>query len=158
MRFWLAKLIATFFYTGLSPKMPGTVGSIAAALLFIPVLHSTSFAEKGYILYATLLLGCLATEIYIRTVVKLDPREVVIDEVFAVWLLIAINYEVFPGLAPWIICVVSCALFRVFDIMKPFPINIVDKNVHGTLGIMLDDVMAAGMAFAVFWVIFKFAI
>ena len=121
-------------------------------------------------LFATLLLfilGTYATNIYIQGSENQDPKEVVIDEVAGQMLVIilgslsvilAFGIEhfdaeiidfVFLFLSPFI-------LFRLFDILKPWPINWLDKNIKGAFGVMLDDVAAAILAVIVHYVIIFF--
>ena len=74
-----------------------------------------------------------------------DPQEIVIDEVVGQMLpLLAIPiYETLNPLPTIYYCVISFLLFRLFDVWKPYPISYVDNNVKGSLGIMLDDVLAS---------------
>ena len=73
-----------------------------------------------------------------------DPKEIVVDEVVGQMLpLLAIPiYENFYPTSVEYYCIAAFLFFRLFDIWKPFPVNYVDKNIKGGLGIMLDDVLA----------------
>ena len=73
-----------------------------------------------------------------------DPQEIVIDEVVGQLLpLVAIPiYETLWPIQKIYYCIGAFLIFRLFDILKPFPINYIDKNVKGSLGIMLDDIIA----------------
>jgi phosphatidylglycerophosphatase A len=127
--------IATGFGSGLAPKAPGTCGS-AAALLFLPLLSPLS--SFWYLLF---LLITFATGIYLcgqasDYLQKHDAGEIVWDEFVGIWL----TFYLVP-LSP-LNCLLGFLFFRLFDILKPFPISYIDKNVKGGLGIMLDDILA----------------
>jgi phosphatidylglycerophosphatase A len=132
-----AKFIGTWFGVGLSPKAPGTVGSIAA----LPFAYVIQVYAGNVALFAAAIVafvvGCIACEKYLPYTDKLDPREMVIDEVHGQWLLLAFMY---PTLTSYVIGLV---LFRLFDIIKPWPISVADRNIHGGFGVMFDDTLAA---------------
>lgn len=137
--FWHpAALLCTWFGAGLAPKAPGTWGS-AAALPF-----AWGLARLGgwpLVLAASLVcfvVGWWASAVYVRRTGAQDPSEVVIDEVAGQWLVLAA-----APLDP-LAYVVGFALFRVLDITKPWPARWADRHVHGGLGVMLDDMLAAG--------------
>lgn len=143
----LSKQIATFFGSGLSPKAPGTMGSLAA-MPFVVLVHQ---AEMMWLLIpATLLatfIGVWASRKYLQATGKSgDPKEIVIDEVAGQWLLFAAmplmylpaSYDML-----WIYAAGFVA-FRFFDILKPWPICLIDQRMKGPWGIMLDDI-AAGL-------------
>ena len=87
-----------------------------------------------------------------------DPQEIVIDEVVGQMLpLLAIPiYETLCPLPILYYCVSVFFLFRLFDIKKPYPINYVDENLNGSLGIMLDDIIASIYSILILIVIFFF--
>lgn len=140
--------MGTFFGAGLLKPGPGTYGSIAALLLWYAGAHvfqpstvilaiATSIAALG----ATM-IGIPAATIVARESGREDPGHVVIDEVAGQWIaLIALTPT--PGHA-----LLALALFRVFDITKPWPIRRLEALPGGT-GIMLDDVAAGLCALAV---------
>jgi len=137
------KILATWFGSGLSPKAPGTCGTIAA-LPFAAAI--TYFAGPWGLAVASVLvffIGWLASNRYMEISGSgHDPGEIVIDEVAGVWI------ALLPaGLNP-IGFLVGFILFRVFDILKPWPIGWLDEKVGGGLGVMLDDV-AAGIVAAI---------
>ena len=142
MNFFIAKLFATFFYVGLIKKAPGTFGTLAGLLCIIPIFSTITMYQFQYLIYVTFLLGTIATKIYIKYVKRDDPKEVVIDEVLGIFITLAIcKYYIFE-ISNNYIFLFSFLLFRFFDILKPFPISIVDKNMKNALGVMLDDVIA----------------
>ena len=137
-------LIATWFGSGLLPKAPGTWGSVAAvpfALLIWWVLGSAWLAVFGIVLFG---IGIWAAQQYALALGRDDPSEVVVDEVAALWLVLAaLPVTPFNWIAGFL-------LFRLFDIAKPWPVSLADKHIKGGFGIMLDDIVAAFYAVLVF--------
>lgn len=132
-----AKFIGTWFGVGLAPKAPGTFGSIAA-LPFAWLIQS-QWGNLGLFIAAIIcfVVGCVACQKYLPYVDALDPKEMVIDEVHGQWLLLS---AMSPTITSYII---GLALFRLFDIMKPWPISVADRKIHGGFGVMFDDTLAA---------------
>jgi phosphatidylglycerophosphatase A len=140
-----AALIATWFGTGLLPRMPGTWGSLAAlpfAWMIVAAGGAWALVGAAAALFA---LGCWAAQTYARACGTDDPPAVVVDEVAAQWLVLAV-----VPLDPWLYAL-GFALFRAADIAKPWPAGWVDRHVAGGFGIMLDDVAAAPYAMAGLW-------
>lgn len=134
MKKGIAKLIATFFYSGLFPVAPGTAGTLAA----IPLFYLISFTPIYLYLAITVLIilvsvwaSGVAEEIFGKT----DPGQVVADEVcgFLVTMILVppTISNIFLGFL----------LFRLFDIAKPYPIRKFER-LPGGWGIVMDDVMA----------------
>ena len=136
----MRKFFLTFFYTGLSPFAPGTIGSIAAAIVGYMILL--------YFPVSTLiLLSILITSIAIKEIDKYeklskthDPKEIVIDEVVGVWLAFALSGATILQM------VLSLIFFRVYDIWKPSIIGRIDQNYKGGIGVMGDDIIAGVLA------------
>ncbi len=142
-------LLAFGFGSGLSPKMPGTVGTLAA-LPFYALL-----VQMPLSLYLVITLFCAVVGIYLcgRTARDLgvhDHGGIVWDEF--------VGYFITMILVPPSLITVTLgfALFRLFDIAKPWPIRWVDKRVSGGLGIMLDDILAGLLAAAVLHILLHF--
>ena len=130
--------IASGFGSGLSPYAPGTAGSLAA---LIPWLALRELPLPAYALVVALAfaLGVWASN---RVVARLrieDPGVIVWDEFVGQWIALA-PLLVWPSSWPWI--VVAFALFRLFDVAKPWPVSWADRAVKGGVGVMLDDVLA----------------
>ena len=108
---------------GLSPKAPGTCGT-ALALVFAPLLFvaGSLAASRGEIL-----LG------------KKDPGEIVVDELEGIWI------AVLPFAFSWTLFIAAFALFRFFDIRKPFPIYQSQFWLPAGWGVMIDDVIGGLM-------------
>jgi phosphatidylglycerophosphatase A len=132
-----AMLLATWFGAGLLPKAPGTWGSLAA--LPFAWLISARFGPTGLFVagLAAFLVGCWAADVVAKAGGVRDPQSVVIDEVAAQWLVLA---AVPANLLAY---AAGFLLFRIADIVKPWPASWADRAVHGGFGIMLDDLFAA---------------
>jgi phosphatidylglycerophosphatase A len=131
--------LAFGFGSGLSKKAPGTLGTVAA----IPLYYA--FAQTGMTAYSVLTIAVTIAGIRICGIAadKLGEHDfggIVWDEIA--------GYLITMWLAPctWQTVIAGFILFRIFDIVKPWPIKWVDQKVHGGLGIMLDDVLAAVFA------------
>lgn len=136
--FWHpAVLLATWFGAGLLPVTPGTWGSLAA-LPFAWLIQSR-WGDLGLILGAVLVfaVGWWVSAIVGRASGVKDAGAIVIDEVAAQWLVLAA-----APLDPFAYAL-AFLLFRVADILKPWPASWADRHVDGGLGVMLDDVFAA---------------
>ncbi len=134
-------LIAYGFGSGLMPKAPGTAGSALAHILFIPISFLPVVAQLVVIVLG-LALGIYVSTRVARELELKDPGGIVWDEFIGMW--IALLW--LPD--HWIWYLVAFALFRFFDILKPWPVNLVDKQLEGGAGIMLDDVVAGLYALA----------
>ena len=135
----------TFFMIGKIKLAPGTFASFAACCLFLFLINITNIVV---IFFITLIIFCyffVAINYSFNEFNSDDPQEIVIDEVVGqILVLLAIPiYETLYLLPTIYYCISAFLLFRLFDIWKPFPINYVDNNIQGSLGIMLDDILAS---------------
>lgn len=131
---------------GLSPVMPGTCGSLVAALAAPFVFMPLSFSARVAVLAALFAAGSIAATRAAFLLGKKDPGEVVIDEVLGQWL----TYAPFAFLS-WPELLAGFVFFRLFDMTKPWPVKASEKWMPGGYGIMLDDVMAAFYAMPCLW-------
>jgi phosphatidylglycerophosphatase A len=131
----LAKFIATAAYVGFVPVAPGTFGSMAGLLVYGAVRLTGSDTVEAVAIAVTLVAGLWSSGVVERALGK-DPGPVVIDEVLGMLVTLA-----FLDVNP-IGAVVGFFLFRVLDVVKPFPAARLE-HLHGGAGIMLDDAMAA---------------
>jgi phosphatidylglycerophosphatase A len=141
-----AWMVGTWFGAGLLKPGPGTYGSVAAMLLWVGAAHlwhgvglavGTGLSSLGAVL-----IGIPAAGIVARESGREDPGFVVVDEVAGQWIaLIAVR-------ADWVHALLALALFRLFDIWKPWPVRLLERLPEGT-GIMLDDVAAGVLALGV---------
>ncbi|MEM7589432.1 MAG: phosphatidylglycerophosphatase A [Myxococcota bacterium] len=142
---WSSKIaytLAIFGGAGLSRVAPGSVGTLASFILWGPLLFlQASVITQLVIVVLVTILAIWASDKAAKQLGGGDPQQIVIDEVAG------------QGVAligcPHSLLAVGCcfALFRLFDATKPWPICWLDRNVHGGLGIVLDDV-AAGLCAA----------
>lgn len=135
--------------SGLSPFAPGTVGTLMAVLLYIPL---STLPLWGYV--AVIVTGSIIG-IYLceKTSNKLgghDHPAIVWDEFLGYWITMLF--------APsgWLWVVVGFILFRIFDIWKPWPISVIDLKVKGGFGIMLDDLVAGAYALVILQLIYHY--
>ena len=130
-------LLAYGFGSGLSARAPGTMGTLAA----IPIWYWMSgWPLASYVVgvYLAALVGIYICGRAAEKVGVHDPAGIVWDEFVGFWIAMS---AVPPS---WLALAVGFGLFRLFDIVKPWPISWLDQNVDGGLGIMLDDI-AAGL-------------
>ncbi len=140
-----AWVVGTLFGAGLLKPGPGTYGSVAAMLLWVAAalaFHPGRIAlavGTALAALAVTLVGIPAATIVARESGREDPGFVVVDEVAGQWIaLIAVRPD-------WPHALLALALFRLFDIWKPWPIRRLEQLPEGT-GIMLDDVAAGLLA------------
>lgn len=126
------------------PVAPGTVGTIWAWCVFVLLEEWLSPEQWGLVIASGFLLGVWACGRAARDVGVADHSAIVWDEVVAFWLVLLVVPE------SWASQLVAFALFRFFDIVKPPPIRMVDAQVRGGFGIMLDDLLAAFFTLLVF--------
>lgn len=142
-KFHPAVLLATWFWSGLSPKAPGTMGSIAALPFGLAITYFFGEVALGIAIIVVFLVGIVATHHYLGLTGKSDPGEVVIDEVAGQWIPLLI-----AGTSP-LLYLISFLAFRLFDIWKPWPIRWMDKSIKGAFGVMIDDIAAGIIALLV---------
>jgi len=131
----LTLFFATGACTGYTPLMPGTAGSAAGIAVYV-LMASCSLS-----LYLCITIALTAAAVFLsasaaRLLQKSDPPQVVIDE-------IAGFLVTMTGLPPaWQYVAAGFILFRIMDILKPYPANLINDRMHGGAGIVLDDVVA----------------
>ena len=135
-----AHFLAFGFGSGLAPKAPGTFGTLVAFPLYWYLSAHVSDAIFIFILIWSFAIGVWVCDITGKALGVADFGGIVWDEVVAMLLVL------FFTPAGWQWSVLAFALFRFFDIIKPPPISHFDKNWHGGLGVMFDDILAAGYA------------
>ncbi|GAA9599050.1 phosphatidylglycerophosphatase A [Helicobacter pylori] len=138
-KFSLRACFLTLFFSGYSKKAPGTIGSLVALLLGLPVL----IFSANTLFLAAILIGLIA-------IAQIDKEEeeskihdssyIVIDELVGMWLAMAISGLSLAGV------VLSFIFFRIYDITKPSLIGKIDKEVKGGLGVVADDALAGILA------------
>ncbi|GHS38592.1 phosphatidylglycerophosphatase A [Helicobacter pylori] len=138
-KFSLRACFLTLFFSGYSKKAPGTIGSLVALLLGLPVL----IFSANTLFLAAILIGLIA-------IAQIDKEEeeskihdssyIVIDELVGMWLAMAISGLSLVGV------VLSFIFFRIYDITKPSLIGKIDKEIKGGLGVVADDALAGVLA------------
>lgn len=131
--------LAFGFGSGLGPKAPGTWGSLAA---IVPYLWFQTFPIPAYLamLVISMAFGIWLCGESARRLGVHDHSGIVWDEFVGMWITLFLAP---PG---WLWIVVGFALFRLFDVLKPWPIRWLDRHISGGLGIMLDDLLAGVIA------------
>ncbi len=136
------QLLAFGFGSGLSPKAPGTMGTVAAVPLYLLLAQLPLTWYTAVVIAAGLiglyLCGRSGSELEVE-----DHPGIVWDEFVGLW----ITMWAVPVTPLWILA--GFVVFRVFDIWKPWPISWMDREIKGGLGVMLDDVCAGIAACAV---------
>ena len=138
-----AHVLAMGFGSGLSPKAPGTVGTLWAWAAYVLLSLFLTTAELGGLIAVSLPVGWWACTVTAEHMQVQDPSAIVWDEIVAFWLILWIWMPV--GLAGQLVAFI---LFRLFDALKPGPVGWADRHFHGLgwrggFGIMFDDIVAA---------------
>lgn len=131
----LAVFLATVAYCGYFPIAPGTAGSAAGLVVYLLVWWAQSPALEVGLIAATFAAGTWAATHAERYFGGIDPGPVVIDEVLGMLVTLAFIPVGWSG------ALAGFVIFRVFDVIKPYPANRLEKF-HGGFGIMADDAMA----------------
>ncbi len=140
-----AHLLATWFGAGLIPLAPGTAGSLAALPFAYLFSHYLGIVGLGAAIAIVFIIGIWAAHRYGRRTASHDAGPIVIDEVAGQWLaLLLVPADI-------VLYAIGFALFRLADIVKPWPIGWVDQRVKGGFGVMLDDLLAGGLAAIILW-------
>tara|TARA_B100000029_G_scaffold82915_2_gene73930 strand:+ start:12858 stop:13343 length:486 start_codon:yes stop_codon:yes gene_type:complete len=137
-------LYLTLFNIGKIKYAPGTLASLVTCLIFLILI---SFFDLSIIFFFTIIIfsySFIAINNSTDEFKKEDSQEIVIDEFVGqiLPLLFIPVYETLFLIPKFYYCIAAFISFRIFDIFKPFPINYVDNNVSGAIGIMLDDIIA----------------
>ena len=135
---------------------PGTIASLITCFLFLFLINSLDITVIFLITLIIFIYSFVAINNSFDEFDAEDPQEIVIDEVVGQMLpLLAIPvYETLYSLPAMYYYISSFLLFRLFDIWKPYPINHVDDNVKGSLGILLDDILAGIYSIIILCVMF----
>jgi len=143
--------LACGFGSGLAPVAQGTFGSLAAILPWL-LLRQLSLPLNVLVIVIGFAVGVWACDVAGRALGVDDHRSLVWDEFIGQWI------ALLPALlAPWWAVVLGFALFRLFDVWKPWPIRYLDQHLKGGLGVMMDDVIAGVFAAIVLWLVLAYA-
>ena len=139
MKLKLSEIIGTVFYVGRTPFAPGTMGSLVALLVWFilkPLIIDPLFLLITGVLF---FIGIAVSTILIEAWNEKDPKEIVIDEWVGMW----ISLYLVPHTILW--GFVAFFFFRLFDILKPGPVQMMD-DMDDSIGVMMDDVVAGILA------------
>lgn len=149
-----ANFIATYGGFGLSPKAPGTVGSVATLPLAFVLAYFGGI--YGIVVAAILIfvIGTIATDVIVSKQEDKDPKKVVVDEVVGQLLtFLLVADDLYRNTHNWWLYIVGLIAFRFFDICKMGPVRWFDRNVKNAYGVMMDDVCAGLMAAFAVWLV-----
>ena len=135
-----AHFIALGFGSGLAPKAPGTFGTLAALPIYLAAWLLGGNVMVGACAVVLFGVGIWASDIAGKALGVSDHGGIVIDEI-AAFLLVLAFVPAGPAKLWWIAA--AFVSFRVFDIVKPWPINVADRTIKGGFGVMFDDLLAA---------------
>ena len=155
-------LFVTLFGIGKIKKVAGSFASLATALFLFFLFHVLN-ASPNFVLFSVIIIffiSLYAVKIFIKDLTNKDPKEVVIDEFIGQSIPICL-YEVahnIPKETDQILkfYFIMFILFRIFDIVKPYPVSYYDKNFKNSFGVIMDDVCAGlyVVAILVLYIIF----
>lgn len=138
-------LLATGFGSGLSPIIPGTMGTLAAVPVYL-LLAQTPLMVYLLLVLISCVVGIKICQVTSDDMGVHDHGSIVWDEFAGFWITMLIVPVLGLPVFDWKWLLAGFVLFRFFDMVKPWPIGWLDKRVHGGLGIMLDDIVAGVMA------------
>jgi len=139
----MRKIFLTLFYSGLSKKAPGTVGSFVALILGMGVLYISSPTTLFLLSILITVIAIKEINIYENEVGTHDNSEIVIDELAGMWIAMSIGGVLAGDI---LLGFIAFIFFRIFDIWKPSIIGRIDRDVGGGMGVMGDDVVAGVFA------------
>ena len=142
-------LISTFFGYGYLTKIPGTITSAVTTFFLYIAYEILGYNDLKFSVFFFLLLffySFYAVKDSVNEFENKDPQQIVIDEVLGqsipLILLLYLNQTNKISISIEIYYILSFVFFRIFDILKPFPVNYFDKNYKNYFGIIMDDIMA----------------
>ena len=151
-------LFLTLFNIGKIKFAPGTIASFSTCVLFLFLLNIFDISLILFITIIVFFYSLFALNNNYDDFNTEDPQEIVVDEFVGQMLpLICIPiYETLYLIHNLYYCIAAFIIFRIFDIWKPFPVNYIDDNIEGALGIMLDDIIPGIYTVIVLFILFFF--
>lgn len=145
--------LAFGFGSGLAPRAPGTAGSLVGVAIDAMLRSAgADWSLRLMIVFVVSAVGVWICGASARELGEHDHPGIVWDEIAGVMLTLVVAPDGWRGM------VFGFILFRIFDILKPWPISVIDKRVAGGLGIMLDDILAALFAMAAMMILLAIGI
>ena len=142
----IAIQLITMFGIGRISKIPGTIASFITCLFyFLCIIFNVNLIFLLITFFIILILSIIFINKYSSNFTEIDAKEIVIDEFLGQSIPILFLYYPIQKGDPenaWIFLLTFFILFRFFDILKPFPINLIDKKMKNGLGVVLDDLLA----------------
>jgi len=137
-------LFINLFKIGQIKFAPGSIASFVTCLFFLLLNNYFNILSIFFLTLLIFLYSLIAINNSYKIFDSKDPQEIVIDEFVGQMIpLLAIPiYETLYPANKLFYCIAAFVIFRFFDILKPFPINYIDNNTEGALGIMMDDIFA----------------
>ena len=135
--------IATLGGIGKIPIAPGTWGSIFAFFIFIYISH---YVDMLIVVILSIPFSIWVCEKASVNLMERDHKSIVIDELVGIWVALVPALYLSTQTSRTSYAVFALIFFRLFDILKPFPVSYFDKNFKNGLGIVLDDLIAGIMA------------
>ena len=138
----ISQIFSTLFFIGYIKWAPGTFGSFFSLIIII-YLHNIVNKNEFIILFiCILLMATICIKRYLKSVNNHDAKEIIIDEFLGIYLIIIFSYDFNIFNNEFVKISLILLFFRIFDILKPFPANWIDKNLKNSYGIILDDIVA----------------
>ena len=138
----ISQIFSTFFFIGYIKWAPGTFGSFFS-LITIIFLHNIINKNEFIIIFiCILLMATIFIKIYSKSANNHDAKEIIIDEFLGIYLIIIFSYDFNIFNNEFLKIFLIFLFFRIYDILKPFPANWIDKNMINSYGIILDDIVA----------------
>ena len=137
----ISQIYSTLFLIGFVRLLPGTVGSFFSLIIIIllqKILNSYGFI---FLFLCLLPISIKLITIYSKSINTHDAKEIVIDEFLGIYLILIFSYN-FNSFNEFVKIFLIFIFFRLFDIIKLFPANWIDKNMKNSYGIILDDIIA----------------
>jgi len=141
-------LFVTLFGIGQIKKIPGSFASLATTLFLFFLFHFLNFSPEIILIFIIIIffISLYAVNIFIKDLDNKDPKEIVIDEFIGQSIPICL-YEIAhegPKETGQVLTFyfIMFILFRVFDIVKPYPVSYYDKHFKNSFGVIMDDVCA----------------
>ena len=138
----ISQIFSTLFFIGYIKWAPGTFGSIFSLIIIIFLHNIVNKNEFIILFFCILLMATICIKIYSKSVNKHDAKEIIIDEFLGIYLIIICSYDFKIFNNEFVKILLILLFFRIFDILKPFPANWIDKNLKNSYGIILDDIVA----------------
>ena len=140
-------LLATLGGIGMVPIAPGTFGSIAAWLIFVYLSHFISMINMIILTILLFILSIWICNQASKNLENKDHKSIVIDEFVGIWIaLLPVLFVANSQFERTVYALAALIFFRLFDILKPFPISYFDKNYKNGFGIVIDDVISGLIA------------